>query len=135
MTRVLICGGRHFHDWAVAWHYLDALHAIYHFELVIHGGAPGADTLADKWAKLNSVPIAQFKAEWSKFGHAAGPLRNRRMLKEGIPDLVVALPGGRGTSNMRNVASRAGVTVLDLQFAKVRSRIDAQYKMLSHEGR
>ncbi|MEM9912925.1 MAG: hypothetical protein AAF922_19365 [Pseudomonadota bacterium] len=46
-------------------------------------------------------------------GRAAGPIRNKEMLDEGCPDLVVAFPGGRGTANMVKQAQAAGVEVLD----------------------
>ena len=48
----------------------------------------------------NGVVVEEFKADWDKFGRAAGPIRNAQMLREGKPDLVVAFPGGRGTANM-----------------------------------
>jgi hypothetical protein len=33
------------------------------------------------------------------------------MLDEGRPDLVIAMPGGRGTANMISQAEKAGVAV------------------------
>ena len=41
------------------------------------------------------------------------------MLDEGKPDLVVAFPGGRGTTGMMRLAIKAGVTLLDLSNEKV----------------
>jgi hypothetical protein len=29
------------------------------------------------------------KPEWDRYGHAAGPIRNQRMLDEGRPGLVI----------------------------------------------
>jgi hypothetical protein len=40
-----------------------------------------------------------------------GPIRNKPMLEEGKPDLVVAFPSGRGTANMMKQAREAGVPV------------------------
>lgn len=130
MTRVLVCGGRNF---GVAPRYgspddeahasaeraslrltLDALHRDYVFDAVIHGGAHGADMLAGEWAAISGVEAACFPAEWSKYGHRAGPLRNERMLAEGQPDLVVAFPGSKGTAHMVRIAREAGVEVIEV---------------------
>jgi len=82
--------------------------------VVIHGAAPGADTLAGRWAELRRVPVEAFPADWEKHGRAAGPIRNAPMLAEGKPDLVVAFPGGRGTANMCKQARAAGVKVVEV---------------------
>ncbi len=54
-----------------------------------------------------------FHAEWMKYGKAAGPIRNARMLAEGKPDLVVAFPGGRGTADMLRRVREAGIEVIE----------------------
>jgi hypothetical protein len=53
-------------------------------------------------------------ADWAGLGRKAGPLRNERMLHEGKPQLVVAAPGGRGTSHMTHIAREAGVEVIEI---------------------
>jgi hypothetical protein len=111
--RVLVCGGRTFGDWELLVGVLDGLKPM-QASVIIHGAAPGADTLAGRWAELRRVPIESFPAEWEKHGRAAGPIRNAQMLAEGKPDLVVAFPGGRGTANMCKQARAAGVEVLEV---------------------
>jgi hypothetical protein len=81
-------------------------------DVLIEGEAPGADTLAREWATEQGIPVERYPADWNRHGKAAGPIRNRRMLVEGKPDLVVAFPGGRGTANMISQAEAAGVKVL-----------------------
>ena len=48
--------------------------------------------------------VNPFPAQWSKYGRAAGPLRNTQMLSEGNPDIVLAfhdnIKRSRGTRNM-----------------------------------
>jgi hypothetical protein len=113
--RVLVCGGRDYRDReavAVAlapYKPAGASEASEH--IIIHGGAPGADTLADEWCDVFGVRKRVFRADWNKHGRAAGPIRNRRMLEEGKPDLVLAFPGGRGTADMVRQAQAAGVEV------------------------
>lgn len=113
MTRVLVCGGRSYGGWKFLSRELDRLNEEMSFSLIIHGGAPGADSLADSWANLRKIPRMVFKANWAKYGRAAGANRNRKMLVEGRPELVVAVPGGPGTAHMVEIAKKAGVRVVE----------------------
>lgn len=114
--KVLVCGGRKYDDANTFFRVMDFLHETTSgdgispgFTLVIHGGAPGADSLADRWARARGVPVEAHPADWS-LGRSAGPARNRRMLAR-KPDLVIAFPGGRGTAHMVSIARKAGVEV------------------------
>lgn len=126
--RVLVCGGRHFSNYEAVEKYLDMLHAIYRFDVVIHGAACGADSLAAYWARRHHVDEWPFPADWKVLHRRAGIVRNAQMIREGRPDLVVSFPGGRGTGNMRKQARDAGITTLDLSFDPVRALITEQWK-------
>lgn len=76
------------------------------------GGAPGADILALRWAHEKKLKSVTFIAEWSRLGRAAGPIRNRRMLDEFKPDLVIAFPGGTGTEGLVNEAKARKIPVV-----------------------
>jgi hypothetical protein len=54
--RVLVCGGRQFGDRDMLRAALDRLSKDRGFSLVISGGARGADTLAEEWAKAVGLP-------------------------------------------------------------------------------
>ena len=97
---VLVCGGRTYADRAVLFKMLDKEHAEKPIDLLVTGGAPGADALAEAWARFRNIPVRVFPAEWGKHGNAAGPIRNQQMLDEALPNHVVAFPGGRGTADM-----------------------------------
>lgn len=112
--RVLVCGGRNYADWERLCAVLGKLHAEAIIETVIQGGAKGADKLAGQWAEAASVPCEQYDADWESFGSFAGPKRNRAMLEEGRPDVVIAFPGGTGTRNMIRQARKAGVKVVEV---------------------
>lgn len=116
--RVLVCGGRSYSDRDRLFKAID-----YYFArivagsgkgrpVIIHGGARGADSLADAWACAAMVDREIYPANWTRDGKAAGPIRNRRMLTEGRPDVVLAFPGGKGTSDMVRQARAAGVNVI-----------------------
>jgi hypothetical protein len=115
MRRVLVCGGRDFKDRERAYLIMDIIHASLPVSVVIHGGARGADTLAGEWAFERGVPVEEFKAEWTKHGKKAGPIRNQKMLDEGKPDLVVAFHGGKGTDDMVKRARKAGLPVFPIE--------------------
>jgi len=114
MTRVLVCGGRDYDDQRHLNETLDKLHVEHKFSVVIEGEARGADTLARVWAEGRKVEVAKFPADWKLNGRKAGPIRNRRMLVEGKPDLVVAFPGGTGTAHMVRIAREAGVKTIEI---------------------
>lgn len=105
---VLVCGGRNYANAERVGNILDNLT----ITMIVEGGAGGADGLARQWAYANDVEVRTFPANWGKYGRSAGPRRNRQMLAEGKPDLVVAFPGGRGTADMVRVAKEAGVQVI-----------------------
>lgn len=113
--RVLVCGGRNFTDWPKLFEVLDKIHAEDEIELIIEGGALGADRLAMSWAHTHDVKVLTFSADWDRFGRAAGPIRNAEMLEKGHPDLVVAFPGGKGTAGMVALAREAGVEVREIE--------------------
>jgi hypothetical protein len=126
--RVLVCGGRNYTDRDHIWNTLCELDIKYGpFTLIIHGCATGADNEAMIWAQaMPGVKHLPFEADWVRHGRAAGPLRNRRMIYEGKPELAVAFPGGKGTADMVAQAERAGIKVI---------RVQAKEKAMSAKAR
>ncbi len=81
---------------------------------LIHGAARGADTIAaNVAAEMGFKKILPFKAEWDRYGRAAGPIRNGVMLNVGKPDRVIAfhsnIAESKGTKDMLERAKKAGV--------------------------
>lgn len=114
--RVLVCGSRHFKDPVL----MDKVLSKVFDEtcVLIQGMAKGADLLAFKWLYTKYPDLWQhmndaYPANWKKYGKAAGPIRNKQMLEEGKPDLVIAFlaPDSRGTANMISQAETMGVPV------------------------
>jgi hypothetical protein len=111
-VKVLVCGGRDYSDKDFVFQILDELP----IELLIHGAARGADSLAGEWAAERRVPCMAFPAPWgSQRWRGAGPTRNGWMLAWGQPDVVVAFPGGSGTADMVRRAGLAEARVVDLR--------------------
>lgn len=107
--RILVCGSRGFQDRDIITARL-ASH-IDDNPILIHGGARGADQIADDWATRSHLPIEVYKAQWSKYGKAAGPIRNQEMIDHGKPDLCIAFWDGKskGTLDMIRRAQAAGI--------------------------
>jgi len=128
--RVIVCGGRDY-GWQmnanrtktvdkVAVEYLfrkldllrDAVENVIGRKLVvIQGEATGADSWAKKWAEINEIDTLDFPADWDTHKKAAGFIRNKQMLDEGKPELVIAFKGGNGTAMMIDIAKKANVPV------------------------
>ena len=112
--RVLVCGGRSFDDYVLLNEVLARLDGgEYVIDMIIHGGAMGADFLAGCWAREHGREEVVCPANWEHLGKRAGIVRNNTMLKL-RPDLVVAFPGGKGTGSMVTLAKAAGVKVYEV---------------------
>lgn len=116
-SRILVTGGRDYND-------AEALNAVLSKLApaeIAQGGASGADRLAALWAHETGTYCTTFPADWAKHGRAAGPIRNKEMLDQFKPDVVVAFPGGRGTAHMVQCADDCGVPVIDLRSVPTRN--------------
>ncbi len=107
--RVIVCGGRHYNDAAnvaeILARYLRA------GDTLVVGDATGADELAREWAKKHGFKPEVHRANWRKYGKAAGPIRNGEMVARGA-DLLIAFPGERGTANCVEQAHKHGIPTL-----------------------
>lgn len=113
--KILVCGGR---DTKFSYEdfYKEMIKQIEDIDdwysiVIIHGGARGIDSFAHKLAKDICCDRLVYPANWALYGKSAGPLRNKQMLEEGKPNLVIAFPGGKGTAHMVKIAKEAGVPV------------------------
>jgi hypothetical protein len=107
---VLACGSRTWTDADVIRRRIGQLRGDHH-DIVITGGAPGADTIAGSVAYRLGIHVATMPALWHVHGKAAGPLRNAAMLRL-RPDLVIAFTRGtRGAQDTIDRARAAGVPV------------------------
>ena len=119
--RVLVCGGRDFGIDPAERYFVQCTLDDFARDrdvVIIHGGAKGVDSVAGGWAKIKSWTVELYRANWAKYGPRAGPIRNRQMLYEGKPDIVLAFPGGKGTAHMSQIAKSAGIDVIQIEYTK-----------------
>ncbi|MDO5445907.1 MAG: DUF2493 domain-containing protein [Eubacteriales bacterium] len=102
--RIIICGGRDFRDRALFEQSLDSILKNYEDFTFVSGHAKGADTFAEEYARVHSIPVNVFKPDWKRYGKGAGPVRNREMLAfaaEKTPVIIAFWDGkSKGTQNM-----------------------------------
>ena len=138
--RILICGDRYWNNIKTiisALQYISLSERVdYKDMVIIEGEASGADKLGKEAALMLGVPkenILEYPAPWgeiegkpayqigtrgngSRFWKAAGPVRNRKMLNEGNPDIVLAfhrdITVSYGTKDMVTIAMKAGKKVI-----------------------
>ena len=78
---------------------------------VICGMAKGADSLGKQIALKMKLKVKEFPAEWNKYGKMAGPIRNAEMAN--YADACVLFPGGKGTANMKMLATVNELVVIE----------------------
>ena len=109
--RYIICGDRNWKEELVISLYI---HHLPRDSYIITGGCRGADNMANSARLRNGMKGEVCKADWTKYGNSAGPIRNKHMLSLN-PDLVVAfhddIENSKGTKDMVRQARLAGVHV------------------------
>lgn len=106
-----IVGDRHFNDYELFKKLLFRFTVFrsedfYNF-CVVSGGCQGTDTLAEKFADefgLAKQILFVSKEEWEKFGSAAGPRRNAKIVENS--DVLIAFMG-KNSKGTRNCARQA----------------------------
>lgn len=127
-----VCGGRSFRNYRFLARTLDEiceqrgwitepddLGNFLPYVRLIHGGAKGADLLADSWAVTRWCPIMTFPItndDWKMYGKGAGGARNQRIIDQGKIDILVAFPGGNGTKDMVRRAEIHGIEIIRVEY-------------------
>lgn len=101
-----IVGSREFDDYGLLIESIFDVLALQEIRQVVSGGAKGADSLAERFAKDFNIPLVVHKANWNKYGKAAGMIRNKTIVEDS--DFVIAFWNGksRGTKNSIELANK-----------------------------
>ena len=110
--KLAIVGSRSFFDYQLLVETLQDLD----ISEIVSGGARGADTLAEKYAKEKGIPVKIFKPDWDGLGKAAGFIRNKSIID--YADKVIAFWDGQshGTQHSMNLALKQDKLMLVKNF-------------------
>lgn len=123
--RILVTGWR---DWPevdkhVVWDALNAFQSSCEIPaqfIVVHGQCPygGVDLYAEEWAISKGHTPEAHPAPWTKFGKAAGMIRNAEMVNLGA-DVCFGFPGpsSRGTVDCMKKARAAGIETKEIAWS------------------
>ena len=110
--KLAIVGSRSFNNYFL----LEKIMEKYNPELIICGGARGADTLGEKYALENNIPIKYFLPDWDKHGKKAGILRNIDMSNDSTHVLAFWDGTSKGTKQMIEYSKRNNKIVEIIQY-------------------
>ena len=82
---------------------LDQVRGKYKDMVLVHGGGPGAEKIAARWAESRGVHQVVCKPDWNAHGKAAPFRRNDQLLKL-LPKGVIGFPGSGVTENLLDKA-------------------------------
>jgi len=119
MKKFIIAGTRDFSDYSLLKDKLDRLKAHLGTFEIVSGTARGADSLGERYASENSLPIKRFVPDWDKFGKAAGYKRNEEMALYADGCIVFWDGKSKGTEHMINLAKKHGI---DLSVVRYENR-------------
>ena len=107
---VAIAGGKDVTDPGAVIDMLDRTRAKHADMVLVHGGGPGVEKIAARWAERNGVHQVVCKPDWDRHGRAA-PFRRNEELLNLLPKGVIAFPGSGITENLVDRARQLGIPV------------------------
>ena len=109
-TLIAIAGGKDVADPAAVIARLDKAREKYADMVLVHGGGPGVEKIAARWAERNGIQQIVCKPDWDRHGRAA-PFRRNDDLLNLLPKGVIAFPGSGITDNLVDKARQLGIPV------------------------
>ena len=89
---------------------LDHVHGKYPDMVLVHGGGPGAEKIAARWAESKGVHQVVCRPDWNTHGRAAPFRRNDQLLKL-LPKGLISFPGSGVSENLVDKATQLGIPV------------------------
>lgn len=108
-VKIIIAGGRDFRNYSLLSATLNEIIKDPKETIIVSGGANGADTLGEAYAKENNIDLMIFPADWDTYGRSAGYIRNAEMAK--FSDILIAFwdQESSGTKHMIQLAKTNGI--------------------------
>ena len=123
MFACLVAGSRCFEDVVLLFDKLDYFLQRQEEVLIVHGGAQGADSIADQYAEYRGFEAKVFLPDWEGLGKKAGFVRNKEMIdfvsKYPSKGCVVFWDGeSKGTAHTINLVKEYGIPLRVIKFDK-----------------
>ena len=109
-TLVAVTGSRPVDDANPICAALDQVRGKYKDMVLVHGGGPGAEKIAARWAESKGVHQVVCRPDWNAHGKAAPFRRNDQLLKL-LPKGVIGFPGSGISENLLDKAVQLGIPV------------------------
>jgi hypothetical protein len=107
MFKVIIAGGRDFSNYDLLKVKLNKILSNINVPIVIVSGkARGADSLGERYAREMGYEVAEFPANWDKYGKRAGYIRNEEMAIYSDACVCFWDSKSRGTKHMIDLAQK-----------------------------
>lgn len=112
--RVIVAGGRNITDYQLVKTKLDWLFRGRTDITIVSGGAKGADSLGERYAKENQLSLIICNANWDRYGKSAGFIRNKEMAE--ISDGLILIWDGlsKGSKHMKDLAEKQGLKIREI---------------------
>ena len=113
-TLIAIAGGQDGDPDAV-FRKLDAARKKYPDIVLVHGGGPGVEKFAARWAEARGVHQVICRPDWNRHGKAAPFRRNSEMMNL-LPKGLILFPSDSGiTANLADQATATGIPVMKVR--------------------
>lgn len=114
-----IIGSRDFNNYKLLERIIDEYNIHYNFDTIISGGAKGADSLGEQYAKENDIPLVKYLPDWEKYGKDAGFIRNKDIIENS--DYIIAFWDeiSKGTLHSINLARKQNKPCTVIYYNKI----------------
>lgn len=104
--KLAVIGSTGFDNYDIMTVVIDELRNLYKINTIVSGGAKGADSLAEIYAKDHKLKLIVFPAQWDKYEKSAGFIRNNTIWDNS--DLGVAFWDGssKGTAHSFKISKK-----------------------------
>ena len=109
-TLVAVAGSGDVEDAGPIHFALDRVRSKYPDMVLVHGGGPGAEKIAARWAEARGVHQVVCKPDWNAHGRSA-PFRRNDQLLSLLPKGVIGFPGSGISENLLDKAVQLGIPV------------------------
>lgn len=115
MIRLIVAGSRTFDDYELL-----STSILTNFKIdevhIVSGGARGADSLGERFAREHGCMMTRYPAEWDLYGKSAGYRRNEQMARNADACIVFWDGASKGTKHMINLCAKHKLPCVVVRF-------------------